>query len=78
MVDKIWKRYAKIEKLFQTLLIISILFPIIIKLFFKFNMPIKIQGFIFFLSLGLFLGFKISEIEYEKALRKENENIKKN
>jgi len=78
MINKIWKRYVRIEKIFQLLLIISILTPILTQFFFKFKIPIKIQGDIFFLSLGLFVGFEISKNEYTRALRKKNEDIKSN
>ena len=78
MINKTWKRFVRIENLIQMLLIISILTPILTQIFFKFKIPMKIQGYVFFLSLGLFVGFEMSKNEYRRALRKKNEDINSN
>lgn len=38
--------------------------------------PIEIVGYLFWLSLGLFLGFKLCKYEYSRTLRKQSEEQK--
>ena len=67
-----WKRFSIYERLTMWFFIINLIFIIINKEILKSKFPEYIQGYIFFLSLGLYIGFILCKNEYTRALKKKN------
>ena len=72
--DRIWKRFRLLGKILATFLGLNIIF-IVINRQFKLNFPLDIQSSLFFISLGLYLGFELCKNEYTRALKKQRDNI---
>lgn len=73
-----WKRFSSFERAIQVFFMINLVLDIVNKNFLKSAIPIEIIGYLFWLSLGLYLGFKLCKNEYNRTLRKISENHKLN
>lgn len=67
-----WKRFSIYERLTMWVFIINLIFIIINKEILKSKFPESIQGYLFFLSLGLYIGFLLCKNEYTRVLKKKN------
>lgn len=63
-----FKRILILDRTLALICMLNILFGILNEFFFKLNLPENVQGYIFFLSSGLYLGFLICKNEYDKIL----------
>ncbi len=61
-------RLVTFEKVIQIFLLANIIIPIVFEILFKIVIPLKFQGYSFFLSMGLFIGFKICKNEFIRTL----------
>ncbi len=71
--DRIWKRFLFFEKAISYFFIANLIF-IIVNQEFQLRFPADIQSGLFFLSLGLYLGFVICKNEFIKAQKKRHTN----
>jgi hypothetical protein len=69
-----YQRILNIEKGLMLFSAVSIIFPILNENFFNFQIPQFIEGYVFFLSTGLYIGFLICRIEY-KRFKKANDPL---
>lgn len=65
-----WKQFSNLEKSIGIFLIINLFLDLINKYFLKSTIPNEIIGYSFWLSLGLFLGFKSCKFYFSKAIKK--------
>jgi hypothetical protein len=69
-----YRRILNIEKGLMLFSAVSVIFPILNEIFFKFKISQFIEGYIFFFSTGLYIGFLICRKEY-KRFKKENNTL---
>lgn len=77
MSDNPWKRYKNFEKCILFFLMFNLVFDIINKKILNSIVPIEIIGYLFWLSLGLFLGFQICKYEFKKVWKLQTGQEKK-
>jgi len=66
-----WNRFVIIEKIIAMFFISNLFLDVLNNKILNSIIPTKIIGFLFFLSLGLFLGFKLCKYEYGRTLKKQ-------
>ncbi|WMW78120.1 hypothetical protein RF683_01360 [Flavobacterium sp. 20NA77.7] len=71
-----WKRFSDLDKGLTVFFMINLFLDILNKNILNSVIPIEIVGYLFWLSLGLFLGFKLCKYEYSRTLRKQSEEQK--
>jgi hypothetical protein len=71
-----WKRFSYFDKGLTVFFMINLFLDILNKNILNSVIPIEIVGYLFWLSLGLFLGFKLCKYEYSRTLRKQSEEQK--
>lgn len=69
--NSIWRRFVFYQKLIAWFFVLNLIF-IVVKNEFHLKAPSVIQGYLFFLSLGMLFGFEISRYEYTRSLKKRN------
>lgn len=74
----IWQKFNIYEKISITFFILNIFFYILNEDYLLYAIPKQISGYLFWLSLGLFLGFQVSKNEFARVMRKQEENKDKN
>ena len=70
MIKNYWKRFSNYEKTITGFFMINIVFDIINKKLLESRVPTEIVGYMFWLSLGLFLGFRLCKYEYIRVWNK--------
>jgi hypothetical protein len=65
-----WKRFSYFDKGLTVFFMINLFLDILNKKTLNSEIPSEIVGYLFWLSLGLFLGFKLCKYEYNQTLRK--------
>jgi len=65
-----WKRFSYFEKGIAIFFMINLALDAINKKILNSAIPIEIIGYLFWLSLGLFLGFALCKNEYSRTLKK--------
>lgn len=75
--DSVWKRLLFYEKAISYFFVANLIF-IIVNQEFQLRFPRDIQSGLFFLSLGLYLGFLICKNEYTRSQKKRNSNYLQN
>ena len=73
MIKNYWKRFNLYQQCLAVFFIINLFLDIINKKILNSAIPSEIVGYLFWLSLGLFLGFKLCKYEYSRTLRKHSE-----
>jgi hypothetical protein len=73
MIKNYWKRFNIYQQGLAALFIVALFLDVINKKVLNSAIPVEIVGYLFWLSLGLFLGFKLCKYEYIRALRKHSE-----
>jgi hypothetical protein len=76
MAKNYWRRFNFYEGVIVVFLMINILFVIINQRIEKPIIPIEIAGYFFWLSLGLYLGFKLCIQEYKRMWKEANKSTK--
>ena len=69
-MNKIWKRFGIYEAIVSVFFILITVFYIINKDFLKYVVPKDIAGYLFWLSLGLWLGFVTCKYEFKRVWNK--------
>lgn len=72
-----WKQFNIYEKGLALFFMINIVFDFINKKLLNSVVPKEIVGFMFWLSLGLYLGFQLCKYEYKRVLKKQWEEEQK-
>jgi hypothetical protein len=72
MIKNYWKRFNIFQQLLAVFFIIGLFLDSINIKVFNSAIPSEIVDYFFWLSLGLFLGFRICKYEYNQALRKQS------
>ena len=62
-----WKRLQIYERLVTAFFLLNIAFYILNKDFFNYIVPKDIEGYMFWISLGLYLGFQLCKYEYKRV-----------
>lgn len=70
MNTKYWKRFNIYQQGLALFFIVSLVFDIINKKLLESRVPTEIVGYMFWLSLGLFLGFRLCKYEYIRVWNK--------
>jgi hypothetical protein len=68
-----WQRFSLFENGLNIFFIINLFMDIINKKVLSSTIPIEILAYLFWLSLGLLLGFRLCKHEYNRTLRKQVE-----
>lgn len=68
-----WKRFSYFDMGLTLFFMINLFLDILNKNLLNSAIPSEIVGYLFWLSLGLFLGFKLCKYEYSQTLRKQSE-----
>jgi len=71
-INNYWKRFNIYEKSLAAFFIINILLKIINDKLLNFIIPEQIISYLFWLSLGLYLGFKLCKYESKRVYKKLN------
>ena len=79
MIKDHWKRFVNYEKGLALFFIISIFFDIVNEKFLNSQVPAEIIGYMFWLTLGLYLGFRLCKYEFRRvwAIMHEEDEQKK-
>jgi len=72
-----WKRFTLFDKGLAVFFMINLFLDVINKRVLNSAIPSEIVGYLFWLSLGLFLGFKLCKYEYSRTLKKHSEDQQK-
>lgn len=78
MIKKKWARFKKYENCLAIFFMANIILDLINKKFLKLIIPPEIVGYLFWLSLGLYFGFRLCKYEYNRASQKQIEKYKQN
>ena len=70
MKDKRWKRFNTYDLAIVINLIVNIFLYIINEDFLNYAIPKNISVYMFWLSLGLYLGFQLCKMEFKRAIKK--------
>lgn len=70
---KDWKGFNYYEKSLAIFFIFNIIFYIVNEDFLKYIVPKYIAGYMFWISLGLYLGFQLCKYEYKRVWNKMQE-----
>lgn len=73
-----WKRFSFYDKGLAVFFIINLFLDILNEKVFGSAIPSEIVSYLFWLSLGLYLGFQLCKYEYSQTLRKHSEEQKLN
>ena len=73
MVKNYWKRLSYYDKVLAMFFMINIFLDIINKKVLNSVIPNEIIGYLFWISLGLYLGFQICKYEFKRVLKNMNE-----
>ena len=77
-MNKGWKRFNFYEKGLAIFLIFNIIFYVVNEDFLKYIIPKDISGYLFWISLGLYLGFRLCQYEYKRVWNEmQKEQVKK-
>ena len=76
MIKNYWKRFSYFDKSIDAFFLVNIFLDVINKRALNSAIPSEIVGYLFWLSLGLFLGFELCKYEYSRALKKHSEDQK--
>ncbi|RCH54764.1 hypothetical protein DJ568_09765 [Mucilaginibacter hurinus] len=68
-----WKRFSLYDKGITIFFMINLFLDVINQKVLHSSIPSEIVGYLFWLSLGLVLGFKLCKYEYSRTLRKYSE-----
>lgn len=68
-----WKRFSYFDKGLTVFFMINLFLDILNKSVLNSVIPSEIVGYLFWLSLGLFGGFKLCKYEYSRSLKKHSE-----
>jgi len=69
-----WKRFSFYDKGLVVFFMINLFLDVINKKILYSTIPSEIVGYLFWLSLGLFLGFKLCKYEYSRTLKNIQQN----
>jgi hypothetical protein len=58
--------FARFEMAIAAFCALNVIFPILNENFLKLKLPVNIEGYSFFLSLGIYLGFKLCKSLLQK------------
>lgn len=64
-----WKMFSIYDKLIASFFILNLFLDVINEKILDSFIPNEIVGYLFWLSLGLFLGFQLCKFEYKKSLK---------
>lgn len=67
MIKNYWKRFSNYEKSLAAFFIISIILDVVNNRLLNSFIPTEIVGYLFWLSLGLYLGFKLCKYEFTRV-----------
>jgi hypothetical protein len=71
-----WARFTCYQKIIDVFFMLNIILDVINNELLNSVIPFKVLCSLFWLSLGLFLGFKLCKKEYSNAIKKNNEQQK--
>lgn len=71
-----WKRFSFYDKGLAVFFVINLFFDVINKKILYSAIPSEIVSYLFWLSLGLFLGFRLCKHEYSNVIKKHEEERK--
>ena len=77
MIKNYWKRFNNYEKTLAAFFVINVFLDVINKKLLNSIIPIEIVGYSFWLSLGLYLGFRLCKYEYGRITKMQIEEQKK-
>ena len=72
MIKNFWRQFNVYEKGLALFFMINIFFDVINTKFLNSIVPVKIVGYMFWLSLGLYLGFRLCKYEFRRVLKKQS------
>jgi len=72
MNNNYWKRFNTYEKSLAAFFVINIFLDVINKYILKSIIPKEIIGYLFWLSMGLYLGFRLCKYEYLRVYKKQS------
>lgn len=72
-----WKRFSYFDNGLTVFFMINLFLDILNKKVLNSILPSEIVGHLFWLSIGLFVGFKLCKHEYSQTLKKQSENNSK-
>lgn len=70
MIKDNWKRFNFYEKFFAAFFIINLFLDVLNRKLLNSSIPSEIVGYLFWLSLGLYLGFQLCKYEYKRVWNK--------
>lgn len=71
-----WTRFNNYEKSLAAFFMLNIFLDVVNKKLLGSAIPAEIVSYIFWLSLGLYLGFRLCKYEYSNAIKKHEEQRK--
>ena len=71
-----WTRFNNYEKSLAAFFMLNIFLDVINKKLLGSAIPTEIVSYLFWLSLGLYLGFRLCKYEYGNAIKKNEEQRK--
>ena len=70
MIKRYWRRFNVYEQCLSVFFIVNLFLDVVNDKLFGSAIPGEIIGYLFWFSLGLFLGFKLCKYEYRRMLMK--------
>lgn len=78
MQNNHWKRFNTFQQCLSLFFVINLFLDVINNKILNSAIPSEIVDYMFWLSLGLFLGFMLCKYEYRQSLRKHSDEQKLN
>ena len=72
-----WQKFKIYNRIITLFFMFNVIFYIINRDFLKYIVPEDIAGYMFWLSLGLYLGFQLCTYEFKRLWNKAKEEEKK-
>ena len=69
MIKNYWKRFSYFDKGLAAFFMVNLFLDVINKKLLGSVIPTEIVGYLFWLSLGLYLGFRLCRYEYSRTLK---------
>jgi hypothetical protein len=76
MIKNYWKRFNIYQQCLAVFFIVALFLDVINKKLLGSTIPTEIVSYLFWLSLGLYLGFRLCKYEYSNAIKKHEEQQK--
>lgn len=76
MNKRYWTRFSIYEKSLAAFFMLNLFLDVINKKLLGSAIPAEVVSYLFWLGLGLYLGFRLCKYEYSKAIKKHEEQRK--